>query len=349
MSRKLMLMFFFVSQLFVQTSSMKANTLMAGDSSAPDDLTTPTKPLMRTERRSNGSFLSLAGQPDDAKRTERRAEHAVGFSADGSVVSVANQDDDVKGSMIRNIHMREAPVEWHLDAAGMYKASPSIDTQLLRGDANGKFGCDSCDCSFIDRFGKQTDCNIERNSRAMVFKWVPPDSTVMEVGARYGTTSCAIAWKQNQSGRVVSFEADHLVWDNLEKNRLSHACNFHTVRGLLGKEDGKIIENHYGTFAANEAAIAKLGVDPATLSVVPHFTLQDIQTAHQFKFDVGLFDCEGCFTSVMMDFPELASQLSLMIVESHNPEEEETVQQLLKNGWVLKDRLSRQRVIARTQ
>jgi len=239
-------------------------------------------------------------------------------------------------------------VQWKLSADGSYK-SPSSLGRVMRFNANGRFGCDSCDCSFIDRFNKTTDCNIEQNSRAAAYKWVPQNSTVLEVGARYGTMSCAIASKQKHSGRLVSFEADHLVWDNLEKNRRSHNCNFHTVHGLLGQEDGKIIENHYGTLAASSDAIATQGVDPKALRVVPHFLLQDVQQKYGLTFDVGCFDCEGCFANVMKDFPELATQLNMFIVESHDAAEEAAVQQLLSKGWALKDSFGRQRVLARVR
>jgi len=238
-------------------------------------------------------------------------------------------------------------VDWHLNADGSFRASPSLKIPL-RYDVNGVFGCDSCDCSFIDRFNQTTNCNIERNSRVVVFKWLPEDSSVLEVGARYGSTSCAIADKQKQSGRLVSFDADRLVWDHLEKNRVSHSCNFQIVRGLLGKVDGKIIENRYGTLADSSGEIAKRGVDPKSLVTVPHFTLLDVQRKYGIRFDVAAFDCEGCFASVMKDFPELASQLKMMIIESHDVGEDAAVQQLLNSGWHLKDSFGRQRVIERS-
>lgn len=258
---------------------------------------------------------------------------------------------DTPRSLLRKGH-REAShnpntVHWHLNADGSFRSIPSLNAPL-RYDANGVVGCDTCDCSFIDRFNQATNCNIEQNSRAAVYKWLPEESSVLEVGARYGSTSCAIAAKQKQSGRLVSFDADRLVWDHLEMNRVSHNCNFHVVRGLLGKRDGKIIENRYGTLADTHDEIAKRGVDPQTLVTVPHFTLLETQLKYGITFDVGSFDCEGCFASVMKDFPELGTQLKLMIIESHDVGEEAAIQQLLQRGWILKDNFARQRVIARS-
>ena len=49
-------------------------------------------------------------------------------------------------------------------------------------------------------------CGIEGDMWTMVHALLSPANTVLELGARYGTTSCAIAVATNNSGRVVSVE-----------------------------------------------------------------------------------------------------------------------------------------------
>ena len=39
-----------------------------------------------------------------------------------------------------------------------------------------------------------------------------PTDVVLEIGARYGTVSCAVALAQNNSGRLITVEADPDVW-----------------------------------------------------------------------------------------------------------------------------------------
>lgn len=170
----------------------------------------------------------------------------------------------------------------------------------------------------------------------VVARWLPENSTMLEVGARYGSNSCAMAAKQKESGRLVVVDADARVWDALEKNRVSHTCNFQTVRGVIGKQDAKIVENGYGTLAAPGAIFT---------SLVPHFTLDAVQQKYNLKFDAANFDCEGCLPYVMKDFPELQVQLKLLMIESHNEQEEAVVSQLLTNGWELVDVVGRQRVL----
>jgi len=212
--------------------------------------------------------------------------------------------------------------------------------------------CTSCGCAFVGRDGKPTNCDIEINSRAMVEKWMPENATVLEVGARYGSVSCAIATKLKQSGKQVSVDADHRVWDSLEKNRVSNGCNFHTVHGLLGKKDGAIMEDGFGTFAASAQDFNNsyaAGKADSKAVAIPHFTLSQVENSHALQFDAANFDCEGCAAFVFQDFPELKTQLNLLIMESHNEAEEKLFNELLSSGWEVLESISRQRVLRNTR
>lgn len=176
----------------------------------------------------------------------------------------------------------------------------------------------------------------------MVARWLSADSTTLEVGARYGSNSCAMAAKQKQSGKLVCVDADRRVWDSLEKNRMSHNCNFHTVHGVIGNEDVSIMENGYGTLAAPASG---LPTKPAASVVVPHFTLDGVERQYGLKFDAANFDCEGCLPYVLKDFPAFPVQLKLLMIEAHDPKEEAAVSQLLTEGWELVDLMGRQRVL----
>jgi len=248
--------------------------------------------------------------------------------------------------------VKTAP-QWQLALDGSFTATGLWTTQTL---TNTPFPCSSCGCSFIDRNGVATHCDMETNSRKVVARWLPENSTMLEIGARYGSNSCAMAAKQKESGRLVVVDADARVWDALEKNRVSHTCNFQTVRGLIGKHAAKIVENGYGTLATPAAIFTSL--DPFSwaeqnaktaqregTSMAQVFTLDAVQQKYNLKFDTANFDCEGCLPYVMKDFPELQVQLKMLMIESHNEQEEAVVSQLLTNGWELVDLVGRQRVL----
>lgn len=246
-------------------------------------------------------------------------------------------------------HQKNAEgIEWKLDEKGNYKASAPLEPELVftqKPDSN--VGCSTCDCSFIARDGFASPCDIEMNSRISIAKWLPENSSVLEVGARYGSVSCAISAKQKHSGKAVCMDADENVWESLEKNRVGHGCQFQVARGLLGKVDGKIRHDHFGTSAQPVDAIAD-GVAGFNESVtVPHFTIEDLQKKFNIHFDVAAFDCEGCFANAMTDFPDFVNQLSMMIVECHDAGETAAVERLLANGWKMEASFSRQRILTR--
>ena len=74
---------------------------------------------------------------------------------------------------------------------------------------------------------------------------------MLEVGSRYGTTTCEVAVRQNNSGRLVAVEPDHTVWAAAEVssssahlyldisvvqfNKMSHNCAGWSVLGVLGQ------------------------------------------------------------------------------------------------------------------
>ena len=55
-------------------------------------------------------------------------------------------------------------------------------------------------------------CGIEWDEWVLVEALVSPSHTVLELGARFGTTSCALARATGNSGRVVAVEPDASVW-----------------------------------------------------------------------------------------------------------------------------------------
>ena len=71
------------------------------------------------------------------------------------------------------------------------------------------------------------DCSLEWDEWLMVDALVSPSHCVLEVGARFGTTSCMLSRATNNSGKVIAVEPDRDVHTHLQSNRARHCCNFH--------------------------------------------------------------------------------------------------------------------------
>ena len=76
-------------------------------------------------------------------------------------------------------------------------------------------------------------CAIEWGSWNMLQAVLPPTSTVLECGARYGMTSCQVAEIQNNSGLIMAVEPDPTVYRAIHDNRRKGRCNFGLVHGIV--------------------------------------------------------------------------------------------------------------------
>ena len=67
-------------------------------------------------------------------------------------------------------------------------------------------------CDFFTENFFPADCYIEHLTHEAVRRSIQPSDSVLEVGSRFGTTSCEVAVMQNNSGNLVAVEPDHIVW-----------------------------------------------------------------------------------------------------------------------------------------
>jgi len=169
-------------------------------------------------------------------------------------------------------------------------------------------GCDSWK-------GEGLHCETEFPEHALVRDWLPADAVVMEFGARFGTTSCEIARKLNNSGNVVVVEPDLNVWDVLEENMKSHNCNAHVLRGALSSVDLHMAAKLNVKRGYSNRPLQKGGV------VVPGYHLHEVESALGKKVDSLLIDCEGCGQYMMDQLgPVIESgQIKLLLIEADMP------------------------------
>ena len=67
-------------------------------------------------------------------------------------------------------------------------------------------------CDFFTENFVRAYCNVEHDIHSAVRRLIQPSDVVLEVGSRYGTTTCEVAVRQNNSGKLIAVEPDHRVW-----------------------------------------------------------------------------------------------------------------------------------------
>lgn len=164
---------------------------------------------------------------------------------------------------------------------------------------------------FYDQYGRVINTHImEKTEQDYARMYIPEDASVLELGARYGTVTCAISEKQKHSGRLVCVEPDTRVWSALESNIQRNNCKAHIVKGFISKKPIALtnLDNWYGGYGATF-------IDDSS-SNIPSFTLSEIESTYGIRFDALVADCEGFLERFFDENTELFDRLRIIIYEA---------------------------------
>jgi hypothetical protein len=147
-------------------------------------------------------------------------------------------------------------------------------------------------CSFSG-----ASCATESIEHQLVRKYIQADDVVLELGGRFGTTSCEISKMLNNSGKQVVVEPDENVWYLLALNRLTHHCSFWIYRGIISQYAMSIAHGSYDT---RTIPVTNKNKPDSSFSstALNSMTIHQIQKELNLTFSVLLIDCEGCIQSL---------------------------------------------------
>lgn len=146
--------------------------------------------------------------------------------------------------------------------------------------------------------------NIEKDEQDISKLYIEPDNVVLELGARYGTVSCVINKILNNKQNQVVIEPDDKVWDALELNKKNNNCEFHIIKGFISNKTFSLSDNGYSS-----SAIA------TSDTKIKSYSLQDIESQYNLKFDTLVVDCEGCLETFFDEYPHMYTQLQNITFE----------------------------------
>ena len=149
--------------------------------------------------------------------------------------------------------------------------------------------------------------DFETTEQALCYWHIEPTNKVLELGARYGFVSRVICIKTNNKN-VVCVEPDYRVWDILEKNLYTNNFTPHIVKGTISRTPQMLYNiqtsGGYGTMTRE-----------VEKSFIPNYTLEEIETKYNIKFDALVADCEGFLGVFLKENPKLYDELNVIIFE----------------------------------
>jgi FkbM family methyltransferase len=118
-------------------------------------------------------------------------------------------------------------------------------------------------------------------------KYIDYDDIVLELGARYGTVSCAINNKLNKKTNQLVVDPDTRIIDALTKNKINHGCKFNIFNGIITNEKFKLFGEwrNYG--------VTTVKASENDMNIIPHKTLLELSNEYNLQFNTLFADCEG--------------------------------------------------------
>lgn len=169
--------------------------------------------------------------------------------------------------------------------------------------------------TFYDENNKKiNNVALEAEEQKLALIYVEENDVVLELGARYGSVSCAINSKLKNKTNQVSVEPDERVWQALENNKKNNNCEFNIIKGFisnvkLGLTNKQVCYNGYGTTSIKDDN-----------SNIPSYSLEQIMETYNLKFNVLIADCEGFLEQFINENPKFCENLRLIIFEADYPD-----------------------------
>ena len=174
--------------------------------------------------------------------------------------------------------------------------------------------------------------DAEKNEQLLVLKYLPTNSKVLELGGRTGTVSRAINLILDDKSQhlVVEPSPDIDMIKNLKK--LSSSLGFKVFNGAIG-ESPVLFDGYFGKTGVqfNKNKVIKIKT----------LTIDQIQKKYNILFTAIIADCEGCFTQIIDEFPQLLNQVSYINIEydMFKKESERIANKLIEAGFKSKEKI----------
>ena len=165
---------------------------------------------------------------------------------------------------------------------------------------------------FKNEIGLFDHTQMEIKEQLQANTYIESDCIVLELGARYGTVSCVINKKLSHPLNQVVVEPDERVWKVLEENMIQNECNFHIVKGFVSNTPMNLINHTNDLYATTSIK--------SVSSSIKSYTLNEIETMYNLKFNTLVADCEGFLEQFFDENPHFYEQLNLVMFEKDFPD-----------------------------
>ena len=144
--------------------------------------------------------------------------------------------------------------------------------------------------TFLDEKGKPVSKSKESVEHALIRRHISKQSCgVLELGARYGTSSCAIAHHIHRKDAIVSVEADPSVSPATARNLRENNCSNHLISGVVAtrpmvrskRRNGSGYTNYFEVLHADGKQAAAAIANESSIAYTP----TQLERTYGVRFD----------------------------------------------------------------
>jgi FkbM family methyltransferase len=140
----------------------------------------------------------------------------------------------------------------------------------------------------------------------MSLRYLTGNEKVLEIGGNIGRNSLVIASILKDSSNLVTLESDRNIANQLIHNRDLNRLNFHIECAALSKR--RLIQRGWETTPSDVLFEGFNWVDT--------INLDELKAKYNIEFDTLVLDCEGAFYYILMDMPEILTNINVIIMEN---------------------------------
>ena len=144
----------------------------------------------------------------------------------------------------------------------------------------------------------------------MAMKYIQPTACVLELGGNVGRNSCVIASILDDSSKLVVFECDPDIAQQLQHNRDMNTFRFAIEKKALSKR--RLIHRGWDTTPIEDTQNI-----PSGWKMIDTISWGNLQKKYQhMRFDTLVADCEGALYYILKDEPGFLASFHTAIIEN---------------------------------
>jgi len=165
--------------------------------------------------------------------------------------------------------------------------------------------------------------NEELPEQKMVVRYLTGTEKVLEICSNIGRNSLIIG-SIIDNNNFLTLESDTNIFNQLNENKNLNNFTFHTENSALSNR--KLIQKGWDTMVSDTLLSGYKWVNT--------ITWKDLNNKYNIKFNTLVLDCEGAFYYILMDIPEILTDINLIIMENdyHNIEHKKYIDNVLKTN-----------------